>query len=67
MRRDRVDAEYEAARFAVDGTVTGTETIARVDDGTSWRAAVVATRCPIPRIPASTCPRASSASGGLPT
>jgi len=41
VRRDRFDADYEAARFAVDGTLTGTEQIARVDDETSWRAAVV--------------------------
>jgi len=41
LRRDRFDADYEAARFALDGAVTGTEAIARVDDETSYRAAVV--------------------------
>ncbi len=41
LRWDRFEVDYAATRFAADGTFTGTETIERVDDQWSYRAAVV--------------------------
>jgi catecholate siderophore receptor len=41
LRWDRFEADYEATRFALDGTTTGTEAIRRVDEELSYRAAVV--------------------------
>lgn len=41
LRWDRFDADYQATRFALDGSVTSSETIERTDDELSYRLGVV--------------------------